>query len=98
MTIGHLRNGATPEQLESQIRTVNVALATEYPKSDKSTQASIRPLRTALLGEQDPDVILVGEIRDPETAQIATQAALTGSPGVINVAHKRRADGHHAFA
>ena len=27
---------------------------------------------------QDPDVILIGEIRDKETAQIATQAALTG--------------------
>ena len=27
---------------------------------------------------QDPDVILVGEMRDPETAQIATRAALTG--------------------
>ncbi len=27
---------------------------------------------------QDPDVVLIGEIRDPETAQIATQAALTG--------------------
>ncbi|MCG8507729.1 MAG: GspE/PulE family protein, partial [Rhodospirillales bacterium] len=27
---------------------------------------------------QDPDVIMVGEIRDPETARIATQAALTG--------------------
>ena len=27
---------------------------------------------------QDPDVILIGEIRDAETAQIATQAALTG--------------------
>lgn len=27
---------------------------------------------------QDPDVILVGEIRDPETADIAMQAALTG--------------------
>lgn len=27
---------------------------------------------------QDPDVILVGEIRDSETAQIATEAALTG--------------------
>ncbi len=27
---------------------------------------------------QDPDVILVGEIRDPETAKIASQAALTG--------------------
>ena len=27
---------------------------------------------------QDPDMILVGEIRDQETAQIALQAALTG--------------------
>jgi general secretion pathway protein E len=27
---------------------------------------------------QDPNVIMVGEIRDPETAQIAVQAALTG--------------------
>ena len=27
---------------------------------------------------QDPDVIMVGEIRDPETAQIAIHAALTG--------------------
>ncbi len=27
---------------------------------------------------QDPDVLLVGEIRDPETADIATHAALTG--------------------
>jgi len=27
---------------------------------------------------QDPDILLVGEIRDPETAEIATQAALTG--------------------
>jgi len=27
---------------------------------------------------QDPDIVLIGEIRDTETAQIATQAALTG--------------------
>lgn len=27
---------------------------------------------------QDPDIVLIGEIRDPETAAIATQAALTG--------------------
>jgi type IV pilus assembly protein PilB len=33
-------------------------------------------LRSAL--RQDPDVIMVGEIRDPETAQIAVQSALTG--------------------
>ena len=27
---------------------------------------------------QDPDIIMVGEIRDKETAQLAIQAALTG--------------------
>jgi type II secretory ATPase GspE/PulE/Tfp pilus assembly ATPase PilB-like protein len=27
---------------------------------------------------QDPDIVMVGEIRDPETAEIAIQAALTG--------------------
>lgn len=33
-------------------------------------------LRTFL--RQDPDIIMVGEIRDPETAQIAIRSALTG--------------------
>jgi general secretion pathway protein E len=33
-------------------------------------------LRTIL--RQDPDIVMVGEIRDPETAQMAAQAALTG--------------------
>lgn len=33
-------------------------------------------LRTML--RQDPDVIMIGEVRDPETAGIAVQAALTG--------------------
>lgn len=27
---------------------------------------------------QDPDIIMIGEVRDPETAEIAVQAALTG--------------------
>jgi len=35
-----------------------------------------RALRTIL--RQDPDVVMVGEIRDLETAQIAVQASLTG--------------------
>ncbi len=35
-----------------------------------------RGLRSAL--RQDPDIIMVGEIRDKETAQLAIQAALTG--------------------
>ncbi len=41
---------------------------------DTSTFA--KGLRSAL--REDPDVIMVGEIRDPETAQIALQAAETG--------------------
>jgi general secretion pathway protein E len=35
-----------------------------------------RALRSIL--RQDPDVLLVGEMRDPETAEICVQAALTG--------------------
>jgi general secretion pathway protein E len=35
-----------------------------------------RALRTIL--RQDPDVVMIGEIRDLETAQIAVQASLTG--------------------
>src|SRR5262249_13798086 len=35
-----------------------------------------RALRSIL--RQDPDIIMVGEIRDEETARVAAQAALTG--------------------
>lgn len=36
------------------------------------------PILLRALLRQDPDIILVGEIRDKETAKIATEAALTG--------------------
>jgi general secretion pathway protein E len=39
---------------------------------------------------QDPDIIMVGEIRDTETASIATQAALTGHL-VFSTLHTNRA-------
>jgi general secretion pathway protein E len=41
---------------------------------------------------QDPDVIMVGEIRDAETAQMAVQAALTGHL-VFSTVHTRDAAG-----
>jgi len=41
---------------------------------------------------QDPDIIMVGEIRDSETAQIAVQAALTGHM-VLSTAHTNDAVG-----
>lgn len=44
------------------------------------------------LMRQDPDVILVGEIRDKETAEIAVQAALTGHL-VLSTVHANEASG-----
>jgi general secretion pathway protein E len=50
-------------------------------------------LRTIL--RQDPDIIMVGEIRDQETAQNAVQTALTGHR-VLDATHERRVDVDHA--
>lgn len=44
--------------------------------NDKVGMSFAAGLRAIL--RQDPDVVMVGEIRDPETAEIAVQAALTG--------------------
>ncbi len=66
---------------------------------DGVSQSQVRPeigytfangLRTAL--RQDPDVIMVGEIRDKETAQLAIQAALTGHL-VLSTIHTNNSSG-----
>ncbi|QYK49243.1 MAG: Flp pilus assembly complex ATPase component TadA [Phycisphaeraceae bacterium] len=49
-----------------------------------------RALRSIL--RQDPDIIMVGEIRDEETARVAVQAALTGH-GVLATLHTNDAVG-----
>ena len=48
----------------------------QIPVNDKKGLSFARGLRSVL--RHDPDRVMVGEIRDPETAQIAVQAALTG--------------------
>lgn len=48
----------------------------QIPVNDKKGLSFARGLRSVL--RHDPDKILVGEIRDGETANIAVQAALTG--------------------
>ncbi|MCA9360580.1 type II/IV secretion system protein [Candidatus Nomurabacteria bacterium] len=66
---------------------------------DNVSQSQVRPeigytfakgLRAAL--RQDPDIIMVGEIRDTETAQLAIQAALTGHL-VLSTIHTNNAIG-----
>jgi type IV pilus assembly protein PilB len=67
---------------ERQITTIEDPVEYQVPNAD---QIEVNPragltfasgLRTIL--RSDPDVILVGEIRDEETAEIAFQAAMTG--------------------
>lgn len=48
----------------------------QIPVNEKKGLTFARGLRSIL--RHDPDKIMVGEIRDPDTAQIAVQAALTG--------------------
>lgn len=49
---------------------------TQIPVNEKKGLTFARGLRSIL--RHDPDKIMVGEIRDPETAQIGIQSALTG--------------------
>ena len=59
------------DTIEYQLKGVN-----QIQVSEKSGLTFARGLRSIL--RHDPDVILIGEIRDQETAQIAVQASLTG--------------------
>jgi len=59
------------DPVEYQLKGVN-----QIQVSEKAGLTFARGLRSIL--RHDPDVILVGEIRDKETAQIAVQASLTG--------------------
>lgn len=55
---------------------IQIEGATQIPVDEPSGRTFSALLRSVL--RQDPDGILVGEIRDPETARIAMQAAITG--------------------
>jgi general secretion pathway protein E len=74
-----LKQLATPDvnvcTIEDPIELVEPAFnqMQVLPQIDLSFAAGVRALM-----RQDPDIIMVGEIRDLETAEIAVQAALTG--------------------
>ena len=59
------------DPVEYQLKGVN-----QIQVNEKSGLTFARGLRSIL--RHDPDVVLIGEIRDAETAQIAVQASLTG--------------------
>ena len=59
------------DPVEYQLKSI-----TQIPINERKGLTFARGLRSIL--RHDPDKIMVGEIRDPETAQIAIQSALTG--------------------
>jgi type IV pilus assembly protein PilB len=59
------------DPVEYQLRGI-----TQIPVNEKKGLTFARGLRSIL--RHDPDKVMIGEIRDEETAQIAVQAALTG--------------------
>ena len=59
------------DPVEYQVRGI-----LQVPVNEKKGLTFARGLRSIL--RHDPDKIMIGEIRDPETAQIAVQSALTG--------------------
>ncbi|MFJ5445126.1 GspE/PulE family protein [Methylobacillus methanolivorans] len=76
--------GAISEINHGQDKIITIEDPVEYqlpgvlqiPVNEKKGLTFARGLRSIL--RHDPDKIMVGEIRDPETAQIAVQSALTG--------------------
>lgn len=71
-TYGDSRNIVT---IEDPVE-YNVAGANQTQVNEQAGVTFARALRSIL--RQDPDIVLVGEIRDPDTAAVAIQAALTG--------------------
>ncbi len=76
--------GMLAELNKSSVNVITVENPVEYripgisqvEVNEKAGRTFMAALRSIL--RQDPDVVLIGEIRDQETAEIATQAALTG--------------------
>ena len=68
----------------------HLAGITQTQVDHKKGYTFLEGLRSAL--RQDPDVIMVGEIRDPETAKIAVESALTGHM-VFSTLHTNDASG-----
>jgi len=74
--VGHLRTGRTNiVSVEDPVERV-VGGVTQIPVNGKAGNTFPAVLRSML--RQDPNIIMVGEIRDAEVAQIVGQAAYTG--------------------
>ncbi len=96
--------GALSEINSKDVKIITIEDPVEYqlegivqiPVNEKKGLTFARGLRSVL--RHDPDKILVGEIRDSETAQIALQSALTGHMVFTTVHANRSFDVVNRFA
>ena len=86
--LGHLRTGRTNIVTVEDPVERTVAGVTQIPVNARAGNTFATVLRSML--RQDPNVIMVGEIRDDEVAQIVGQAAYTGHLVLVLDAHRRR--------
>jgi len=75
-TLEHIKDGKRKIITVEDPVEYNVPGVTQVQTKTEIGYTFARALRSIL--RQDPDVIMIGEIRDTETAQIAVQASLTG--------------------
>jgi hypothetical protein len=95
-----VRGAQLPEgRVHEHRRPSRTRSSTAWPAStrsrcpDKAGLTFAAGLRSIL--RQDPNVIMVGEIRDLETAQVAVPGRADRAPRALHAAHERRAQRRH---
>lgn len=81
----HINIITVEDPVEANIDGINQVQVN--PKADMTFASALRSIL-----RQDPDIIMIGEIRDEETAQIAVQASVTGHL-VVSTLHTNSAAG-----
>jgi hypothetical protein len=86
-SLNHVQRNICSVEDPIEIRLPGINQVAYHPKAGLDFPTIIR-----VLLRQDPDVIMIGEIRDPASAQLAIQAAQTGHL-VLSTLHTRNAIG-----
>ena len=85
------RRTSSRSRIRSSTRSTGITQVQVAPKTGLTFADGLRAMVRA-----DPDMIMVGEIRDRETAQIADRVGAHRPPRALHAAHQRRALGDHA--
>ena len=85
------RSTSSPSRTRSSTGSPGINQVQINPRAGLTFATALRSILRS-----DPDVVMVGEIRDGETAKISIEAALTGPLRALDAAHERRPGRRHA--